>query len=86
MNERLEELARQARDHANNYVSECKHYGHLQVITEFERQFEKRFAELLVKDCISQIALIGISNSDDPDVVWTVDRSIETIKQHFGVE
>ena len=46
----------------------------------------KKFAELIVQDCISQTAMIGVSNSDDPDVVWTVDKAIQNIKQHFGIE
>lgn len=84
MNNRLEQLAKQARQYADSYVSECKHYGQLQVITEFERQFEKQFAELIVQDCITQIAMVGISNCDDPDVVRAVDIAIRNIKQHFA--
>ena len=45
-----------------------------------------KFAEMIIQDCITQIAMIGVSNCDDPDVVWTVDKAIQNIKQHFGVE
>ena len=47
-----------------------------------------KFAELIVKQCITQIALIGISNFENDehgDIGWTVDTSIEMIKEHFGV-
>jgi hypothetical protein len=50
------------------------------------KEFASKFAELIVQSCISQIAMIGVSNCDDPDVVWTVDKAIQNIKQHFGVE
>ena len=49
----------------------------------------ERFAELIIKECITQIALIGISNFENDehgDIGWTVDTSIEMIKEHFGVE
>lgn len=44
-----------------------------------------KFAELLVEDCVSQIAMIGISNFDCEDVVWTVERVIEIIQERYGV-
>ena len=47
--------------------------------------FEK-FAELIIKKCISQVALIGISNFENEDISWTVETAIANIKQHFGVE
>lgn len=46
----------------------------------------RKFAELIIQDCVSQIAMIGVSNCDDDDVVWTVDKSIENIRTHFGIE
>ena len=75
MNKRIQELAEQVGfgwdDKYHWYV------GNEQV---------KKFAELIVQSCISQIAMIGVSNCDDPDVVWTVDKAIQNIKQHFEVE
>ena len=46
----------------------------------------REFAELIVRECVSQIAMIGVSNCENDDVVWTVDKSIENIRKHFGVE
>jgi hypothetical protein len=48
-----------------------------------------KFAELIVQSCLTQIALIGISNLENDgsgDIGWTVNTSIDMIKEHFGVK
>jgi hypothetical protein len=54
-----------------------------------------RFAELIVKECINEIAYIGKANEvfgDRTDrgglnhILWTTETAIEKIKEHFGVE
>ena len=47
---------------------------------------KERFAQLIVRDCISQIALIGISNFENDDISWTVDFAIETIEKRYGLK
>jgi len=55
----------------------------------------EKFAELIVKECINEIAYIGKANEvfgDRTDrgglnhILWTTETAIEKIKQHFGVE
>ena len=46
----------------------------------------EKFAELIVRECISQIALIGVSNFENPDIMWTIETAISSIEKHFGVE
>ena len=46
----------------------------------------KKFAELIIRNCISQIALIGISNFENEDISWTVETAIVKIEEHFGVQ
>ena len=46
----------------------------------------REFAELIIQKCISQIALIGVSNFENEDIMWTVETAIASIKEHFGVE
>lgn len=46
----------------------------------------KKFAELVVQECVRQIAMIGISNFQNDDISWTVEKAIEDIHKHFGVE
>ena len=55
---------------------------------EEKKEFLEKFAESIVNECITQIALIGISNFENDehgDIGWTVDKSIEMIKDHFGI-
>ena len=47
---------------------------------------KEKFAQLIVQDCISQIALIGISNFENDDISWTVETAIVKIQEHFGVK
>lgn len=51
MNERIKELASQAHEYARNYVVDCKTYGHYMDHNELEQQFERKFAELLIREC-----------------------------------
>ena len=55
----------------------------------------EKFAELIVRECINEIAYIGKANEvfgDRTDrgglnhILWTTETAIEKIKQHFGVE
>jgi predicted P-loop ATPase len=62
---------------------------------EEQTKFMERFAELIVKECINEIAYIGKANEVFGDridrgglnhILWTTETAIEKIKQHFGVE
>ena len=63
---------------------------------EFGLNFNyEKFAELIVRECINEIAYIGKANEvfgDSTDrgglnhILWTTETAIEKIKQHFGVE
>lgn len=46
----------------------------------------ERFAELIVQDCVAQVALIGVSNFENEDIMWTVETAIDIIKSRFGIE
>ena len=74
MNERIKELAEQARKYARDYVADCKHYGYYMEHNEYELRFEEKFAELIVRECLSY--------AKDGDI----DFMKFMIKQHFGVE
>lgn len=51
MNERIRELSSQAHEYARAYVADCKTYGHYMEQNELEQQFERKFAELLIREC-----------------------------------
>ena len=85
MNERIKQLAEQAGS---------THKQNLGVYQFFTDELEK-FAQLIVKECINEIAYIGKANEvfgDRTDrgglnhILWTTETAIEKIKQHFGVE
>jgi len=87
MNKKIEELALQCG--AWHQVYEQKRFM-------VDRKFDvERFAELIVRECINEIAYIGKANEvfgDRTDrgglnhILWTTETAIEKIKQHFGVE
>ena len=76
MNERIQQLAEQARKYARDYVAECKHYGHYMEQNEYELRVEQKFAELIVREC----ADIGQQYADGNYEVYN------QILEHFGVE
>jgi hypothetical protein len=74
MNERIKKLAEQCWD---SRIDGQLHFD------------QEMFAELIIKECTCQIALIGISNfenDDHGDISWTVSKCIEMIESRFGVE
>ena len=85
MNEATKKLAAQAKEYAMERTATYNGYepiGFLDYYTE-------KLTELIVQQCVSEIAMIGISNigyDTDGDIDWTVSRSIGMIKRHFGVE
>jgi len=76
MNERILELAKQA-------GLKKEHGADREYIGDFDW---REFAELIVKDCIAQVALLGISNFENDDISWTVDMAIKNIQHRFGFE
>jgi hypothetical protein len=76
MNERIQELAVQAKEYARSHVADCRRFGYYMEYNEYELRFEKKFAELIVKECV------GIADEYDGVGSTIVNR----IKEHFGVE
>jgi hypothetical protein len=74
MNERISKLIRQADVHILPDESE---YGHTIVGLE-------KFAELIVQDCVSEVALMGVTNFENEDISWACGVIIDGIKNKFG--
>jgi hypothetical protein len=75
MNERIKLLAEQAEFTKRDLLIQGDNF--------------QRFAELIIQDCLSQIAMIGISNfenDDHGDISWTVSKCIEMIKYRFEIK
>ncbi len=84
MNERIKELAEQADIYINKY--NCAESGNG---TEIIGWHIEKFAELIVKECIDKIQSnrkIYNPSEWDQGADWGLNDSINTIKEHFGVE
>ena len=80
MNERIKELAVQARNHA---LDEKRIYERMhnteQCMEEYREVYNKKFAELIVGECQTVVEWAISVDS-------TIDRVPVLIKEHFGVE
>ena len=85
MNERIKELAEQAGLKYYNWITNESNINDGDFKYPRLEDYEK-FVELIVQKCISQIALIGISNFENEDITWTVETAITNIEEHFGIE
>ena len=85
MNERITELAEQAEQYANEQNDK---HG-----TRFKSEYDRKFAELLVRECIDKIEThripVGNSAAGEMACEWTyaaLKEIRDEIKEHFGVE
>jgi hypothetical protein len=81
--EKISEISQKARQHANEYVDD-----------EVESQYELKFAELIIKECLKlnkfQLTSIPLNQEDWDEHNYgfaaAVFRTQSVVKQHFGVE
>ena len=76
MNERIKQLA----DHAKAYANQCTKDIDGDVSWHWMDYYTEKFAELIVKECMSLVSEPG------PDMNDTERGILAQIKQHFGVE
>ena len=76
MNERIRQLADQASMYASRQTTDPD---------EWEFIFRKKFAELIVRECVDICNKIYHSNYPDAEE-WERSEEGDVIKQHFGVE
>ena len=92
MSKRIEQLAEQARDYARSHVNDCKHYGYHMEYNEFDLQFEKKFAELIVRECADICITEGESYkySFTPSKARLAESTSKhcaiMLKKYFGIE
>ena len=75
MNERIRELYEQARLHAKSIDADIDPKGWMD-------EYHRKFAELIVRECIDQCVHTNHNNQWDKGIAWAVGQ----IKQHFGVD
>lgn len=85
MNKRLKELYIQAHT-TRHYDGDPALDGNPPTVYWQDEVSAQRFAELIVRDCISQVALLGVSNYDNDDISWAVDIAITNIRERFGMK
>lgn len=81
MNELIKELAVQARQYFLTLPT-----GYEPRDVGMHPQLMEKFAELIIQECMSQIALIGITNSENEDISWACHKAVENIKERFGAD
>jgi len=80
MNERIQELAEQARQYANSmYPSGLD-------IPKWGPAYHEKFAELIVQECIECADIVGKSNLASGYPNSTAHHVKQKIREHFGVE
>jgi argininosuccinate lyase len=74
MNERIKELASEAEDYADSIVDQGG---------EFHEAYTKKFAKLIVKECIETMRLVPYESDREfgDEIIYQ-----EAVKKHFGVE
>ena len=82
MNERIKELSSQARDYASEYVADCKRYGYYMEHNEYDLRFEAKFAELIIKECVTTLERHHPFTRNPEAYLY----AISLIEYHFGVE
>lgn len=70
MNERIHKLAEES--------------GMTQYVAANNKYLE-RYTEMVVQDCVAEIALMGVVNYENEDISWACRVIIDGIKTKFGV-
>jgi hypothetical protein len=76
MNKKIRELAEQAQDWAD---------AHAPFASEEHVYFAEKFAELIVRECISELEKIKRSGVPMP-IQGGLNLGVVSLKEHFGVE
>ena len=87
MNERVKKLAEQARAQVHEIYKTMEEEPIGNFIDWFDEQFEQKFAELIVKECMGLCEKQEYDywrSSEDQD--FTPIDCADAIKEHFGVE
>jgi hypothetical protein len=91
MNERIKELAEQAGEYVNEVYTppvrsktpgKIWEDGHI----DWHIQFNQKFAELIVRECIQVVDGMADPEEDSDRYVWALHNASEKIREHFGVE
>ena len=82
MNERIRELAEQAKKYALDAM--IKITDKEQALKVYSASYDTKFAELIIRECVE--VCHKMAEDSDSYVVHDGDTCAEQIKKHFGVE
>jgi hypothetical protein len=91
MNERIRLLAEQAGEYVNEVYTppvrsktpgKIWEDGHV----DWHEQFNQKFAELIVRECIQVVDGMADPEEDSDRYVWALHNASEKIREHFGVQ
>lgn len=90
MNERIKELAKVAEQLADDELAHLERvHNRLYSFTEGREIYNQKFAELIVRECISCSTFIGITTHNSglgPQPIRYTSMVNDKIRKHFGVE
>jgi len=46
----------------------------------------EKFGELIVRRCISEVAMMGVTQYENKDIAWAVDLIIKNLKDTFEID
>ena len=46
----------------------------------------EKFGELIVRRCISEVAMMGVTHYENKDIAWAVDLIIKNLKDTFEID
>ena len=46
----------------------------------------EKFGELIIRRCISEVAMMGVTQYENKDIAWTVDLIIKNLKDTFEID
>jgi len=73
-------MGEQADQYADEYILQ-----HGIGMKEWDVIRDRKFAEMVVQECISTIALIGIANWENEDIAWAATLAVHQIREHHGM-
>jgi hypothetical protein len=81
MDNLIQQLSNRAKEYARDYILDAKQYGYYTEENEFEIRFEKKFAELIIRECA------GLPFRNTAHVTTDGEIAVsDVILEHFGIE
>jgi hypothetical protein len=87
MNERIQQLAKEAKEHALGAM--IKITDKEQALKVYSESYDTKYTELIVRECMAQIEeKVDVYRTDVYDIGYDdgLTQAVETIKEHFGVK